>query len=154
MIFCCLEKLQVDISVLKHFLDTFCEISGQTISIGKSRVLFSKNTIPSDRSIFNDALEIQEANDINSYLGFQSRVLVPPRPRVSLLCIKLADCVSSSLFSTRFPIIICNVSFWLSLSLNPLIVVWKKKLLRKERDKRGLHLLSWEKIAKPKEEGA
>lgn len=56
--------------VVKDVLDTFCSLSGQKVSYGKSRVFFSPNIAPDLRSEFADTLGFCSTPSLGKYLGF------------------------------------------------------------------------------------
>ena len=56
--------------VVRDALDTFCSLSGQKVSCEKSRVFFSPNVPPKDRSTFCDLLEFRSIPTLGKYLGF------------------------------------------------------------------------------------
>uniref|UniRef100_A0A2N9IBY2 Reverse transcriptase domain-containing protein n=1 Tax=Fagus sylvatica TaxID=28930 RepID=A0A2N9IBY2_FAGSY len=55
---------------MKMVLDNFCDISGQKISLPKSKIFFSPNTTPALRLKVVSTLGISETSDLGKYLGF------------------------------------------------------------------------------------
>ncbi|XP_019158270.1 PREDICTED: uncharacterized protein LOC109154983 [Ipomoea nil] len=61
---------QVDI--VQSCLDSFCKVSGQKISLSKSRVHFSRNTTPEVATVIAGKLGIATTTDLGRYLGVPS----------------------------------------------------------------------------------
>ena len=60
----------INCSTIRDVLDQFCEISGQTVSVAKSRVFFSPNIDRDTRESFSDILGMQSTPNLGRYLGF------------------------------------------------------------------------------------
>lgn len=54
----------------RETLDSFCELSGQKISLNKSKVYFSPNTTPEIREELCEVLGINSTPNLGKYLGF------------------------------------------------------------------------------------
>ncbi|XP_019198912.1 PREDICTED: uncharacterized protein LOC109192673 [Ipomoea nil] len=63
------EVSVAQIEVVKNVLDRFCAASGQRISLNKSQVLFSKNTVPGLADDLTRRLNIARTMDFGKYLG-------------------------------------------------------------------------------------
>lgn len=153
---------------LRNILDSFCQISGQTISIEKSMMLFSKNTHIGDRYLFCEAVHIQGSNDINPYLGFSLSGSRPTKTSVKFIMNKITGKLSSwkSKFLTKAGRL-CLISstlntvpnYYMQCLLLPESILkainscLAKFLWGKDHDKKGLHLINWGTISKPKEGG-
>ena len=57
-------------SSVKEALDSFCELSGQKVSLNKSKVYFSLNTSPKTREELCEVLGIHSTPNLSKYLGF------------------------------------------------------------------------------------
>ena len=55
---------------VREVLDTFCEISGQKVNVGKSRVFFSPNLDHGCREELCNILEFHSTSSLGKYLGF------------------------------------------------------------------------------------
>lgn len=65
---------------IKNGLDQFCSLSGQSINITKSKILFSKNCNHSIITSITTSLGIKKSNNFGTYLGFPILHHIP-RPR-------------------------------------------------------------------------
>ena len=61
---------QKNCRAVRDVLDTFCCLSGQKVSVGKSRVFFSPNIPPSTREELCNILEFWSTPSLGKYLGF------------------------------------------------------------------------------------
>jgi len=55
---------------VRETLDTFCELSGQKVSLNKSKVYFSPNTSLETRKELSEVLGIHSTPNLGKYLGF------------------------------------------------------------------------------------
>ena len=55
---------------VRETLDTFCELSGQKVSLNKCKVYFSPNTCPETREELCEVLGIHSTPNLGKYLGF------------------------------------------------------------------------------------
>ena len=55
---------------VRETLDSFCELSGQKVSLEKSKVYFSPNTSPESREEMCGVLGIHSTPNLGKYLGF------------------------------------------------------------------------------------
>ena len=55
---------------VRETLDTFCELSGKTVSLNKSKVYFSPNTSPESREEMCEVLGMHSTPNLGKYLGF------------------------------------------------------------------------------------
>lgn len=53
-----------NITNVMHCLDTFCSFSGQRVNPNKSKILFSKNTLPNDISIVCRIARMEATSDL------------------------------------------------------------------------------------------
>ena len=60
---------------IKDVLDSFCEISGQKVSLAKSQVYFSLNISPHTREELCEVLRFRSTPKLGNYLGFQIKHL-------------------------------------------------------------------------------
>uniref|UniRef100_A0A803LNG9 Reverse transcriptase domain-containing protein n=1 Tax=Chenopodium quinoa TaxID=63459 RepID=A0A803LNG9_CHEQI len=153
---------------LKDTFDTFCAFSSQTISVLKSRVLFSRNTSQNDRNLFCDATSFRETDDLSPYLGFPISSSRPSKNRVKLICDKILkkldswkaailskvgrSCLVSATLNT-LPNYYMQCMLMPCSLLNSLNSSLAKFLWGKGENSRGLHLVGWDHIARPKESG-
>ena len=63
----------INCSTRRDVLDSFCKISGQTVSEDKSRVFFSLNVDRDSRESFCDILGFHSTPSLGKYLGFPIR---------------------------------------------------------------------------------
>lgn len=156
------------ISSLKSILDSFCFMSGQTVSIDKSRVLFSKNTSIDDGSMFCNSMLIKEAPDLNPYLGFPISGSRPTKSSVKFIMDKILGKLAS--WKTKFlskagrlclisSVLNTMPNYYMQCLLLPESILksinssFARFLWGKDGDQRGIHLLKWDTISSPKEEG-
>ncbi|KAK9986443.1 hypothetical protein SO802_031394, partial [Lithocarpus litseifolius] len=57
-------------TAIREVLDTFCKLSGQSLSVTKSRVFFSPNVSHENRDVLSDTLGFQQTSCLGRYLGF------------------------------------------------------------------------------------
>ena len=57
-------------SSVRETLDSFCELSGQKVSLNKSKVYLSLNTSPKTREELCEVLGIHSTPNLSKYLGF------------------------------------------------------------------------------------
>ncbi|XP_056690476.1 uncharacterized protein [Spinacia oleracea] len=153
---------------LLGILEDFCQLSGQSISVEKSRVLFSKNTPTLDCGMFCNALSIKETADLNPYLGFPISGTRPTRSSVNFIMTKIIGKLAS--WKTNFlskagrlclisSVINTMPSYYFQCLMLPEAVLKEinstmaRFLWGKGKDQRGIHLINWDKISSPKDEG-
>lgn len=87
---------------LCRIMQTFCEISGQKIIEGKSRLTFSPNTMNEHKMLFQETLNIKESESLGIYLGLPLSHLRPRRSDVQFVVDKvrrkLALCKTKFIF--------------------------------------------------------
>ncbi|XP_056697347.1 uncharacterized protein [Spinacia oleracea] len=153
---------------LLGILEDFFHLSGQSISVEKSRVLFSKNTPTLDCEMFCNSLSIKEAADLNPYLGFPISGTRPTRSSVNFIMTKIVGKLAS--WKTNFlskagrlclisSVINTMPSYYFQCLMLPKAVLKEinstmaRFLWGKGKDQRGIHLINWDKISSPKDEG-
>ena len=55
---------------VREALDTFCDLSGQKVSLHKSKVYLSPNVSQSTRADLSEVLGFSSTNNLGKYLGF------------------------------------------------------------------------------------
>lgn len=153
---------------IKHILQEFCSASGQKISLAKSHVFFSNNVPEDTTSRLSQELGIQITSDLGVYLGApmihqrasaQSYKFVLDRMRkklsgwkatslsfagrITLAQSSLANIPGYVLQSAPIPGAVCDEAEKLCPDF-----IWGSTASH-----RRCHLVAWDKICKPKEEG-
>jgi hypothetical protein len=149
-------------------LEDFCSHSGQKVNLSKSKVLFSPNVAPDVAARLSGILGVSSTQDIGKYLGFPLRSngrnsrdfnFIVEKVQAKLTSWKskllslagrvvLIQSVTSSLpayymQNTALPSSICNELDRLNRNF-----LWGSSNERKK-----MHLVSWEKVCRPKGEG-
>lgn len=65
-------------------LSNFCNWSGQSINLQKSKILFSNNCPNSTQKLLSSFFNIRKSNDFGKYLVFQFSIKIPQK-RISAL---------------------------------------------------------------------
>ncbi|CAL1413056.1 unnamed protein product [Linum trigynum] len=154
--------------IIMRCVDSFCHASGELISKNKSRVFFSKNTRTCDRQNICARLGIQSTPDLGRYLGVPvlhgrlskvtfRYILENMDRRLSLwkartlslagrvtLAMSVLNAIPSYAMQTSFlPLSICD-----AIDQKIRSFVWGSS-----EGKRKVHLISWDKVCKPKNQG-
>ena len=150
-------------AAIRDVLDTFCSISGQTVSETKSRVYFSPNM---DRESLCDILGFASTPFLGKYLGFPLKQsgtshdydFILDRVKQKLAEWK-ANCLSLAgrrmLIQSSFadiPSYIMQCSYLPGRVLDGLDRVNRNFLWGSTNSTKKIHWVGWEKVTKPKEE--
>jgi len=150
---------------LKEVLDTFCTQSGQLVNFHKSSILFSNNTRNLDKQVVGGIFNIPHSSSLGHYLGcslFQGR---PPadlfRTLTSKAVAKLDDWKAKS-FSKAGRIILIQSNLE-SLPIHTMQCyklpsritdqldrIHREFFWKKNTSEKGLPLVAWDKICRPK----
>lgn len=155
--------------VIKSILDSFCRCSGQKVNLGKSKIMFSPNINDILGSQFSNILEFETTNDLSSYLGVpiitgrkgkDAYAFIVDKVRSKLTGWK-AKTLSFAGRVTLAQSCIMSIPMYVmqAASLPASICDEVEKLCRdfiwgSSSESRKCHLVSWESICRPKEEGA
>ena len=63
------EATVAQAEIITRILQGFCKVSGEKVSISKSKVVFSANTSPATRAVRCVNLQFEETCDLGTYLG-------------------------------------------------------------------------------------
>ena len=85
---------------LRQIMQTFCEMSGQKINEGKSRLTFSPNTMEEHKVLFQETMNIKESESLGLYLGLPLSHLRPKRREVQFVVEKVRR--KLALWKTKF----------------------------------------------------
>jgi hypothetical protein len=149
-------------------LEDFCSHSGQKVNLSKSKVLFSPNVAPDVAARLSGILGVSSTQDIGKYLSFPLRSngrnsrdfnfivekvqakltswkskLLSPAGRVVLIQSVTSSLPAYYMQNTALPSSICNELDRLNRNF-----LWGSSNERKK-----MHLVSWEKVCRPKGEG-
>lgn len=156
------------IQVVKQVKNDFCASSGQKVNLIKSKVFFSKNIIDEKATQLSNELGIEKTENLGNYLGAPllhqritkdsvSFILEKMRKKLSswksnslslagrvTLAQSCLSCIPNHLMQTvSLPSFVCEAAE--SICRN---FVWGSS-----DSNRKFHMISWEKICQPKEQG-
>ena len=153
---------------VRETLDTFCELSGQKVSLNKSKVYFSPNTSPEMREELSEVLGIHSTPNLSKYLGFsikhpgsssQDFNFVVERVQntlqgwnASLLSMAGRVVIAQSVLSA-IPAYVMQGCILPTQILNNLDKVNRNFVWGSMEEKKKMHMVCWEKITKPKRRG-
>jgi hypothetical protein len=154
--------------LIKDALDRFCLNSGQKINFNKSKVFFSRNIVDSDATMLSHGLGIEKTHDLGMYLG--APMLHQRISRNSYTFIidkmrkKLSSWKSNNLsFAGRVTLaqfsLSCIAGYVMQTTNIPASICEEAEKICRDfiwgstNQHRKCHLVSWEKICRPKEEG-
>ncbi|XP_050240928.1 uncharacterized protein LOC126689793 [Quercus robur] len=158
----------VNSAAIRDVLDTFCSISGQTVSEAKSRMYFSPNVDRDTRESLCDILGFASTPFLGKYLGFPLKQsgssshdydFILDRVKWKLArwkanFLSLAGCrvlIQSSL--AVIPSYIMHCSYLPRRVLDGLDRVNRNFLWGSTDSAKKIHWVGWEKVTKSKEEG-
>ncbi|KAK9994753.1 hypothetical protein SO802_024456 [Lithocarpus litseifolius] len=158
----------VNCATIREVLDTFCNISGQTVSEAKSRVYFSPNVDRDTREALCDILGFASTPYLGKYLGFPLKqpgssshdydfILDRVKQKLSGWKANLLSLagrrvlIQSSL--AAIPSYIMQCSYLPGRVLNGLDRVNRNFLWGSTDLAKKIHWVGWEKVTKSKEEG-
>lgn len=153
---------------MKDTLDTFCELSGQKVSLAKSKVYFSPNIGHEQRDEMCEVLGMRSTPNLGNYLGFPLKLpgassqdfdFVIDRVQAKLQGWKasflsmagrvlLTQSVTSAILAY-----VMQGCVLPSRVLNCLDRLNHDFIWGSSMEKKKMHLISWEKITKPKNRG-
>ena len=149
-------------------LDEFCEESGQKVSMEKSRIYFSPNVQFEIKSGICLRLGIQATTNIGNYLGFLIKHRGVPRNRMNFIVervmSKLAGWKARFLSLAGRSVLVKSImstipNYVMQATVIPTHLCEKLDKINRDflwgstSEKRRLHLVVWNKIIRPKEEG-
>lgn len=153
---------------IQECLDRFCCASGPKVSLPKSRLYFSKNVSEVTQTEISNSLGMEVTSDLGTYLGMPTITSRVTRDTFSHLCEKI-DCRLAG-WKTRYLSLAGRVT--LAKSTLSTIACYSMQTAKIPRtvcddidkrtrrflwggteERRGMHLLSWEALQKPKEHG-
>lgn len=149
-------------------LDKFCRASGQKISLPKSRIYFSRNVSSEKQISICSDLGIEATTDLGLYLGMPTMTSRVTRETFGYLCEKIdrrlegwktkylslagrvtlakstiTTMASYAMQTAKIPRIICD-----DIDKRTRRFIWGGT-----EDHRRVHLLSWEQLQKPRDQG-
>ena len=153
---------------ISEVLEEFCEESSQKVSMEKSRIYFSPNVQPEINSGICLRLGIQAITNIGNYLGFPIKHRGVPRNRMNFIVekvmSKLVGWKASFLSFAGRAVLVKSVmstipNYVMQATTLPTHLCEKLDKINRDflwgstSEKRRLHLVCWNKIIRPKEEG-
>ena len=162
-------KVDVDsCEAISEVLEKFYEESGQKVSMEKSRIYFSPNVQPEINSGISSRLGIQATTNIGNYLEFPIKHRGVPRNRMNFIVEKVMSklvgwkasflsfagraVLAKSVMST-IPNYVMQATTLPTHLCEKLDKINRDFLWGSTSEKRRLHLVCWNKIIRPKEEG-
>lgn len=155
--------------VIRNMLEDFCNNSGQKVNLGKSKVFFSKNVREDTAAMLSTELGIDQTKDLGPYLGtpmIHQRISKNTfNFMLEKMRKKLSSWKSNNLsFAGRLTLaqsclasipgyIMQNVSIPISVC-NATESICKNFLWGSTESQRKSHLISWERICHPKDQGS
>ncbi|GAU10423.1 hypothetical protein TSUD_421820 [Trifolium subterraneum] len=154
--------------LIKDVLDSFCSNSGQKINLNKSRVFFSRNIAEQNALMLSQGLGIEQTNDLGIYLGAPMLHQRASRNSYSFILDKMRKKLTSwktnnlsfagriTLAQSSLP---CIPGYVMQTANIPASVCDEAEKICRDFiwgstvNQRKCHLVSWEKICRPKEEG-
>lgn len=155
-------------NVINDCLTRFCLASGQKISCSKSRVYFSSNVSNEEKAAVSEALNIESTNDLGMYLGMPTLTSRVTKDTFQHLCEKIDRRLTG--WKTKYLSLASRITlakstlstvsyFSMQIAKLPRAICdevdkkTKRFIWGGNEDKRGTHLLSWETLQRPKEQG-
>ena len=153
---------------IKDVLDSFCEMSGQKVSLAKSRVYFSPNVSPHTREELCEVLGFRSTPNLGYYLGFpikhpgslsQDFDFIIQRVQGKLAgwkasLLSMVDrVVLAQAVTTAVPAYVMQGVLLPARVHNKLDKLSRDFIWGSSIEKRKLHLVSWEKVVRLKENG-
>lgn len=74
---------------VRDILETFSQLSGHKVNEMKSKLIFSPNTPPDHKDLFQDTLRVQENENLGTYLGLPISRQRPTRAQVQFVVDKV-----------------------------------------------------------------
>ena len=159
---------QVSCATIREVLDNFCEQSGQTINVAKSRVFFSPNVDDNSHEMMCDTLGFQATSLLGNYLGIPIKqpgstgqdfnfVLDRVKPKLAgwkanlLSMAGRAVLIQSSL--STIPAYVMQCAQLLSKVLDNVDRINRNFLWGSIESVKKVHWVGWQKVTKPKSEG-
>ena len=153
---------------VRKILQEFCRISGQKINESKSRLIFSPNTPRDHKELFQHTLNIEENEDLGTYLGLPLSHKRPSRSQVQFVVDKVKKklanwktkflsragrlCLITSTLAT-IPAYYMQATFLPATTLQDLDRVCNNFLWGGQDGENKIHLVGKEKTFTPKEHG-
>lgn len=153
---------------IKQILDVFCSCSGQRVNFNKSKIFYSRNVAPNMASMICSTLGVEETKDLERYLGFP--IIVGRKSKAAYSFI--IDKVQSKLTGRKARslslagrvtlaqnVIMSMPNYVMQTCCIPASICDKVERLCRNfiwgttSEARRCHLLSWDTICRPKEEG-
>ncbi|KAJ4761696.1 RNA-directed DNA polymerase (reverse transcriptase)-related family protein [Rhynchospora pubera] len=150
---------------VQEIINRFCLLSGQMVGCDKSRIWFSRNTPDSERQCIEAILNAQPGDDMHIYLGLPITASKPAHysPLINKVQSKLQAWSAKTLSQAAKVVLIKSVVEPMVLFTavgGPLPASVSSKLNSMIRSffwenggKQKMHLVAWEKIVKPKDQG-
>ena len=154
-------------TAIREVLDSFCEQSGQKISNDKSHIYFSPNVDPEKRTELCEILGFRSTPSLGKYLGFPIKHLGTPQDFGHII-----DRIKSKLVGWKANLLSFAGRVVLTQSMTSTIPNYTMQFIAlpakihqgidrlsrnflwgSSENKKKLHLISWEKVAKSKKEG-
>lgn len=153
---------------VREALDTFCDLSGQKVSLHKSKVYLSPNVSQSTRADLSEVLGFSSTNNLGKYLGFplkhpgstsQDFNFIIERVQAKLqgwkanMLSMARRVILSQAVISAIPSYVMQGCVLPARVLNHLDRTNRDFLWGASESGKKMHMVSWSKIAKPKARG-
>ena len=155
-------------TAIREVLDTFRKLSGQSLSVTKSRVFFFPNVSQGNREVLSDILGFQETSCLGRYLSFpikhQGRAnqdfnFVLDRVKRKLVGWKAnllsmaGRAVLIQALSSTIPAYVMQSNLLPEKVLEGIDRVNRNFLWGSTKNSKKMHWVGWKKVTRPKEDG-
>lgn len=153
---------------IREVLDTFCNLSGQSLSVTKSRVFFSSNVSQENREVLSDILEFQQTSCLRRYLRFPIKhqgeanqdfnfILDRVKRKLAGWKANLLSMAGRAVLiqpsSSSIPAYVTQSNLLPEKVLEGIDRVNRNFLWGSTESSKKMHWVGWKKVTKPKEDG-
>lgn len=153
---------------IREVLDTFCNLSGQSLSVTKSRVFFSSNVNQENREVLSDILEFLQTSCLRRYLRFPIKhqgeanqdfnfILDRVKRKLAGWKANLLSMAGRAVLiqpsSSSIPAYVTQSNLLPEKVLEGIDRVNRNFLWGSTESSKKMHWVGWKKVTKPKEDG-